>query len=164
MTSNRQRSYIIERLRNELSIPVFHDDQHGTAVITFSALTNALRLLEKKLTEIRVVISGAGSAGYGIFRISYEAGCRNIIVTDSKGAIYEGRNENEDNSYKQEIAKKTNSKKLQGTLTDVIREADVFIGVSGKADLLNKEMVKSMNHNAVVFALSNPDPEILPSN
>jgi malate dehydrogenase (oxaloacetate-decarboxylating) len=154
---------IIERLRNELSIPVFHDDQHGTAVITFSALTNALRLLGKKLTQIKIVISGAGSAGYGIFRILHEAGCRNIIVTDSKGAIYEGRNESLDNSYKQEIARKTNSKKLQGTLTDVIRKADVFIGVSGKAGLLNNEMVKSMNPDAIVFALSNPDPEILPS-
>ena len=155
---------IIERLRNELSIPVFHDDQHGTAVITFSALINALRLLGKKLKEIKIVISGAGSAGYGIFRILYEAGCRNIIVTDSKGAIYEGRKESLDNSYKQEIAKKTNPKKLQGTLTEVIRKADVFIGVSGKADLLNNEMVKSMNTDAIVFALSNPDPEILPIN
>lgn len=155
---------IIERLRNELSIPVFHDDQHGTAVITLSALINALRLLDKKLMEIKIVISGAGSAGYGIYRILYEAGCRDIIVTDSKGAIYEGRSESLDNSYKQEIAKKTNSKKLRGTLTDVIREADVFIGVSGKADLLNDEMVKSMNSNAVVFALSNPDPEMLPPN
>ena len=155
---------IIERLRNELSIPVFHDDQHGTAVITLSALINALRLLDKKLMEIKIVISGAGSAGYGIYRILYEAGCRDIIVTDSKGAIYEGRNESLDNSYKKEIAKKTNSKKLRGTLTDVIREADVFIGVSGKADLLNDEMVKSMNTDAVVFALSNPDPEILPPN
>ena len=155
---------IIERLRNELSIPVFHDDQHGTAVITFSALINALRLLGKKLKEIKIVISGAGSAGYGIFRILYEAGCRNIIVTDSKGAIYEGRKESLDNSYKQEIAKKTNPKKLQGMLSEVIRKADVFIGVSGKADLLNNEMVKSMNTDAIVFALSNPDPEILPAN
>ena len=155
---------IIERLRNELSIPVFHDDQHGTAVITLSALINALRLLDKKLMEIKIVISGAGSAGYGIYRILYEAGCRDIIVTDSKGAIYEGRSESLDNSYKREIAKKTNSKKLRGTLSDVIREADVFIGVSGKADLLNDEMVKSMNSNAVVFALSNPDPEMLPPN
>lgn len=155
---------IIERLRNELSIPVFHDDQHGTAVITFSALINALRLLDKKLMEVKIVISGAGSAGYGIYRILYEAGCRDIIVTDSKGAICEGRSESLDNSYKKEIAKKTNSEKLRGTLTDVIREADVFIGVSGKADLLNDEMVKSMNSNAVVFALSNPDPEMLPPN
>jgi malate dehydrogenase (oxaloacetate-decarboxylating) len=155
---------IIERLRNEVSIPVFHDDQHGTAVITFSALINALRLLDKKLTEIKIVISGAGSAGYGIYRILYEAGCRDIIVTDSKGAIYEGRSESLDNSYKKEIAKKTNSKKLRGTLTDAIREAYVFIGVSGKADLLNDEMVKSMNSNAIVFALSNPDPEMLPPN
>jgi malate dehydrogenase (oxaloacetate-decarboxylating) len=114
--------------------------------------------------EIKIVISGAGSAGYGIYRILYEAGCRDIIVTDSKGAIYEGRNETLDNSYKKEIAKKTNSKKLHGTLTDVIKEADVFIGVSGKPDLLNDKMVKSMNPDAVVFALSNPDPEMLPPN
>jgi malate dehydrogenase (oxaloacetate-decarboxylating) len=168
---------IIKRLQNELSIPVFHDDQHGTAVITLAALINSLKLLSKKIDSIRVVISGAGSAGYGIFKILEKAGCKDIIVTDSKGAIYEGREDlkdfddkkggdsikNSNNTSKQEISRKTNPRKLQGNLADVIRAADVFIGVSGKAGLLNTDMVKSMNHDAIIFALSNPDPEILPS-
>ena len=154
---------IIERLGKEISIPVFHDDQHGTAVITLSALINALKLVKKNIMEIKIVISGAGSAGYGIFRILYESGCRDIIVTDSNGAIYEGRNESLDNPYKKEIARKTNPKKIRGALTEAIREADVFIGVSGKANLLNTEMVKSMRSDAIIFALSNPDPEIFPT-
>jgi malate dehydrogenase (oxaloacetate-decarboxylating) len=167
---------IIKRLQNELSIPVFHDDQHGTAVITLAALINSLKLLGKKIDSIRVVISGAGSAGYGIFKILEKAGCKDIVVIDSKGAIYEGRKDLKDyddkdgdddnNSYdtsKQEISRKTNPMKLRGNLADVIGAADVFIGVSGKAGLLTKDMVKSMNHDAIIFALSNPDPEILPS-
>ena len=155
---------IVGRLQNDLLIPVFHDDQHGTAVITLAALTNALRLLDKKLDRVNIVISGAGSAGYGIFRILQEAGCRHMVVTDSKGAIYLGRRqEGNNNRYKQEMARKTNLNKLKGSLAQVIKETDIFIGVSGKGNLLNGEMVQSMNHNAVVFALSNPDPEILPS-
>ena len=159
---------IIKRLRDELSIPVFHDDQHGTAVITLAALVNSLKIVDKKIDNIKVVISGAGSAGYGIFKILKEAGCKDIIVTDSKGAIYEGRKDlvtvvNSQNSDKQEIAMNSNSNKLEGSLEEAIRKADVFIGVSGKAGLLTKDMVQSMNHNAIVFPLSNPDPEILPS-
>jgi malate dehydrogenase (oxaloacetate-decarboxylating) len=169
---------IIKRLQNELSIPVFHDDQHGTAVITLAALINSLTLLSKKLDSIKVVISGAGSAGYGIFKILGKAGCRDIVVTDSRGAIYEGREDlkdydddkdgdddgnNEDKS-KHEISRKSNPRKLRGNLTDVIRGADVFIGVSGKAGLLNNDMVESMNQDSVIFALSNPDPEIFPPN
>jgi malate dehydrogenase (oxaloacetate-decarboxylating) len=164
---------IIKRLQNELSIPVFHDDQHGTAVITLAALINSLKLLSKKIDSIKVVVSGAGSAGYGIFKILEKAGCKDIIVTDSKGAIYEGRidlkddgdrnNNNNNNKSKQEISRKSNPRKLTGNLADVVRDADVFIGVSGKAGLLEAGMVKSMNQNAIVFALSNPDPEILPS-
>jgi malate dehydrogenase (oxaloacetate-decarboxylating) len=159
---------IIKRLQDELSIPVFHDDQHGTAVITLAALTNSLILLNKKIDSIKVVISGAGSAGYGIFKILDKAGCKDIVVTDSKGAIYIGRNDlkkdDDDNTaFKREISEKTNPRKLTGNLADVIRGADVFIGVSGKAGLLNNEMVKSMNHDAIIFALTNPDPEILPS-
>jgi malate dehydrogenase (oxaloacetate-decarboxylating) len=158
---------IIKRLQDELSIPVFHDDQHGTAVITLAALINSLRLINKKFDEIRVIISGAGSAGYGIFKILEEAGCKDIVVTDSKGAIYEGRkdlrNTYPDNLHKQEIASSTNPGKLVGDLHDVIREADVFIGVSSIAGLLSKDMVRSMAPNAIVFALTNPDPEILPS-
>ncbi|HZD83654.1 MAG TPA: NADP-dependent malic enzyme [Nitrososphaeraceae archaeon] len=159
---------IIKRLRDELSIPVFHDDQHGTAVITLAALINSLKIIGKKIDNIKVVISGAGSAGYGIFKILKEAGCKDIIVTDSKGAIYEGRKDlvtvvNSQNLDKQEIARNSNSNKLVGSLEEVIRKADVFIGVSGKAGLVTKDMVQSMNHDAIVFPLSNPDPEILPS-
>jgi len=158
---------IIKRLQDELSIPLFHDDQHGTAVITLAALINSLRLVEKRFDNVKVVISGAGSAGYGIFKILEDAGCKDIVVTDSKGAIYEGRedlqNTDPNNSYKQEIASKTNPRKLVGNLHEVVREADVFIGVSGKSGLLSKDMVRSMHSNAIVFALTNPDPEILPS-
>ncbi len=125
---------IVERLHKDLSIPVFHDDQHGTAIIALAGLLNALRLLQKRIEEVRVVIAGAGSAGYGIFRILNEAGCKNIVVTDSSGAIYEGRFGTTKNPYKKEIASKTNSNKL-----------------------------RTMNQDAIVFALSNPDPEIVPS-
>src|SRR5690242_2703749 len=161
---------IIKRLQNELGIPVFHDDQHGTAVITLAALINSIKILSKRLDSLKVVISGAGSAGYGIFKILEKAGCKDIVITDSKGAIYEGRGDlkdyddkGEDNTYKQEISRKSNPRKLRGNLADVIRKADVFIGVSGKAGLLNTDIVKSMNQDAIIFALSNPDPEILPS-
>ncbi|MCC2649346.1 MAG: malic enzyme [Nitrososphaeraceae archaeon] len=130
---------IIKRLQNELTIPVFHDDQHGTAVITLAALINSLKLLSKKLDSIKVVISGSGSAGYGIFKILEKAGCKDIVVTDSKGAIYKGRKDlkdyddkdgndyNNNNTSKQEISRKSNPRKLTGSLADVIRAADVFI-------------------------------------
>jgi malate dehydrogenase (oxaloacetate-decarboxylating) len=154
---------IVERLQKELSIPVFHDDQHGTAIIALAGLLNALRLLQKRIDSIRIVIAGAGSAGYGIFRILKEAGCKNIVVTDSVGAIYKNRIKGLDNPYKKEIADNTNPMKLSGSLIDVIKGADVFIGVSGKGNLISKDMVQSMNHDPIVFALSNPDPEILPS-
>jgi malate dehydrogenase (oxaloacetate-decarboxylating) len=154
---------IVERLQKDLSIPVFHDDQHGTAIIALAALLNALRLLHKRIDSIKVVIAGAGSAGYGIFKILKEAGCRNIIVTDSLGAIYKDRNKGVNSPYKKEIADTTNPTKLSGNLADILKGADVFIGVSGRAQLINKEMVQSMNSNSIVFALSNPDPEILPS-
>jgi malate dehydrogenase (oxaloacetate-decarboxylating) len=159
---------ILRRLRDELSIPVFHDDQHGTAVITLAALINSLKIVDKKIDNIKVIIAGAGSAGYGIFKILKEAGSKNIVVTDSKGAIYEGRKDlvtvvNSQNLDKQEIARNSNSNKLVGSLEEVIRKADVFIGVSGKAGLVTKDMVQSMNYDAIVFPLSNPDPEILPS-
>src|SRR5439155_5641439 len=151
---------IVERLHKDLQIPVFHDDQHGTAVITLAALINALRLLHKDMSTIRVVIAGAGSAGYGIFRILQEAGSKNIVVTDSIGAIYENRVEDGglDNPYKRELANKTNPEKLSGSLADVLKGADVFIGVSGKSNILTKEMIQSIGHDPIVFALSNPDP------
>jgi malate dehydrogenase (oxaloacetate-decarboxylating) len=157
---------IVERLRSELDIPVFHDDQHGTAVIALAALTNALKLIGKKLEGVRVIIAGAGSAGYGIFKILYQAGCRDIIITDSKGAIYKERddlnNAQYGNRYKQELATKANPNQLTGSLGDVIKGSDVFIGVSGRRNIVTKDMVRSMNGDAIVFALSNPDPEIMP--
>jgi malate dehydrogenase (oxaloacetate-decarboxylating) len=129
-------------------------------------LINSLIIIDKKIDNIKVVISGAGSAGYGIFKILKEAGCKDIVVTDSKGAIYEGRKDlvtvSSQNSDKQEIARTSNSNKLSGGLQEVIRKADVFIGVSGKTGLVTEGMIQSMEHNAIVFPLSNPDPEILP--
>jgi malate dehydrogenase (oxaloacetate-decarboxylating) len=164
---------IVEILQKKLSIPVFHDDQHGTAVITLAALINALKLTGKALDAIRVVIAGAGSAGYGIFRILYQAGCKNIIVTDSKGAIFKGRKDlavvepasTYNNRYKLEIATKANLDQIKDsyTLAEVMKNADVFIGVSGKGGLLTSNFVRSMNPDRIVFALSNPDPEIIPS-
>jgi malate dehydrogenase (oxaloacetate-decarboxylating) len=154
---------IVARLSKETSIPIFHDDQHGTAIITLAALVNALKLVKKELHKIRVIISGSGSAGYGIFKILLTAGCKNIIVTDTKGAIYDGRMDiNDLNPYKKDISISTNTRKVVGTLQDVISKSDVFIGVSGKADILNKQMIESMNQDAIIFALSNPDPEIIP--
>ena len=162
---------IVDQLQSVLSIPIFHDDQHGTAVITLAALINALRIVGKKLDAIKLVIAGAGSAGYGIVKILCEAGCQDIVVTDSKGALWIDRessniiNNNTDvkNRYKLEISEKTNPKKQTGNLAHVIEGADVFIGVSGKGGVLNPQMIESMNRDAIVFALSNPDPEILPS-
>lgn len=157
---------IVERLKNELDIPVFHDDQHGTAIIALAALINALKLVGKRLERVRIVVAGAGSAGYGIFKILHQAGCRDIIVTDSKGAIFRGRDDlngdHSDNQYKLEIASTAISSQPLGSLKDVIADSDVFIGVSGKGNLINKDMIVSMNQDAIVFSLSNPDPEIMP--
>ena len=160
---------IVEALQGTLAIPIFHDDQHGTAVITLAALINALRIVGKKLDSIKLVVAGAGSAGYGIVKILREAGCQDIVVTDSKGALsIDGESNNSNgadikNRYKLEISQKTNPRKLTGNLAHVIEGADVFIGVSGKGGIVNYQMIESMNHDAIVFALSNPDPEILPS-
>ena len=156
---------IVEKLQNDLEIPVFHDDQHGTAVITLAALLNALKFLDKKIDKVKVVIAGAGSAGYGIFKILYNANFKNVIVTDSHGALTKDKTEGmmNTNRYKEEIANKTNAKKISGNFADMLEESDVFIGVSGKAGLLNEEIVKSMNKDSIIFALSNPDPEIVPS-
>jgi malate dehydrogenase (oxaloacetate-decarboxylating) len=153
---------IVERLERDLSIPVFHDDQHGTAIITLAAVLNSLRLLDKKIDEVRVLISGAGSAGYGIFKIIYEAGCRDIIVADSKGAIYQDRKEGIDNRYKKEIALRSNPNQIKGKIVEAIIGADIFIGVSGAPNTIDQEAVRSMNPDPVILALSNPDPEILP--
>ncbi|CAD6517914.1 putative NAD-dependent malic enzyme 4 [metagenome] len=147
-------------LEDELDIPVFHDDRHGTSVVVLAALLNSLVLVKKKISEVKIVIVGAGSAGYGIGNLLYFAGCKNIIVLDSKGAIYKGREESM-NKYKYEIAEFTN-REVKGHIDNVIVGADVFIGVSGIKNLLKSEMIKKMSQNPIVFALTNPDPEINP--
>ena len=147
-------------LVKKLSIPVFHDDRHGTAVVVLAALLNSLKLVMKKISEIKVVIVGAGSAGYCIAKLLNFAGCKNIIVVDSKGAIYKKRKINMD-KYKLQLAGFTNQSE-KGQLSDVIKQADVFIGVSGIKNLLNPKLIKRMNENPIVFALTNPEPEIDP--
>ncbi|PKR84292.1 NAD(P)-dependent malic enzyme [Heyndrickxia camelliae] len=149
-----------ERLKKEVNIPVFHDDQHGTAIVTVAGLVNALKMVGKKMSEIKVVASGAGAAGIAIIKLLYHYGVRDIIMCDSKGAIFEGRTFGM-NKVKSEVAKYTNRSKEEGTLADVVKGADVFIGVS-VADALTKEMVESMNSDSIIFAMANPDPEIMP--
>lgn len=151
---------IEDRLKKETNIPVFHDDQHGTAIVTTAGLINALRIVDKDLSDIKVVLNGAGAAGIAIVKLLDAYGVRNMIMCDSKGAIFEGRSYGM-NDTKEYVAKFTNKDKVEGSLKDVIKDADVFIGVS-VADLLSKEMVKSMADNAIIFAMANPDPEIKP--
>jgi len=152
---------IVEHLRQELSIPIFHDDQHGTATVVLAALINALKLVKKDLKEAKIVVVGAGAAGYGIVNILSEVGAKNIVVVDSAGIIYEQRSTHM-NRYKQEIARVTNPDKATGSLEDALKNADVLICVSGKSNLINKQMIRSMSNNAIVFALTNPIPEIMP--
>ncbi|RFU67728.1 NADP-dependent malic enzyme [Bacillus sp. V59.32b] len=151
---------IEERLKKETNIPVFHDDQHGTAIVTVAGLVNALRIVGKSMSEIKVVASGAGAAGIAIIKLLYNYGVRDIIMCDSKGAIFEGRTYGM-NEIKDQIAKVTNRDNLEGSLKDVIKRADVFVGVS-VAGALTKEMVASMNVDPIIFAMANPDPEIMP--
>ena len=154
------RCFEIERkLKEKCDIPVFHDDQHGTAVITLAGLTNALKVVGKRKEEVKVVTSGAGAAAISIVKLLLSAGYQNIIMTDRTGAIYEGR-ENL-NWIKTEMAQVTNRQKETGKLADVIRGADVFIGVSAPGTLTT-EMVQTMNRDAIVFACANPTPEIFP--
>lgn len=152
---------IEERLKKETNIPVFHDDQHGTAIVTVAGLVNALRLVGKTMSEIKVVANGAGAAGIAIIKLLYSYGVRDIIMCDTKGAIYEGR-PNGMNEIKEQVALVTNRNKVEGSLADVIIGADVFIGVSA-AGALTKEMVETMNRDAIIFAMANPDPEITPA-
>ncbi|ADI26961.1 NADP-dependent malic enzyme [Geobacillus sp. C56-T3] len=151
---------IEERLRQEMAIPVFHDDQHGTAIVVAAGLTNALKVVGKQLADCRVVINGAGAAGVAIAKLLLSIGVGELIVCDTKGAIYEGRSHGM-NAIKEEIARQTNRRRVSGTLADVIQGADVFIGVS-VAGALTPAMVRKMNRGAVVFALANPVPEIMP--
>lgn len=151
---------IEERLKKETNIPVFHDDQHGTAIVTLAGLVNALKIVGKKISEIKVVANGAGAAGIAIIKLLHHFGVRDMIMCDSKGAIYEGR-PNGMNDVKHEVAKFTNRNQLTGHLSDVIKGADVFIGVSVEG-ALTAEMVASMNTDPIIFAMANPVPEIMP--
>lgn len=151
---------IEERLKKETNIPVFHDDQHGTAIVTVAGLVNALKLSGKSMSSIKVVANGAGAAGIAIIKLLYHFGVRDIVMCDSKGAIYEGRPAGM-NAVKNEVAKFTNQDRKDGSLKDVIQDADVFIGVSVEG-ALTKEMVESMAKDPIIFAMANPNPEIMP--
>ena len=150
---------IEKKLKERCDIPIFHDDQHGTAVITLAGLTNALKIVGKKMEDIHVVVNGAGAAATAITKLLISRGLKNVILCDRKGAIYEGREGL--NSAKEEMAKITNPEKKAGSLADVIVGADVFIGVSAPG-VLTADMVATMAKDPVVFACANPVPEILP--
>lgn len=151
---------IEKKLKEKCDIPIFHDDQHGTAIITLAGLTNALKVVGKKKEDVKVIVNGAGAAAISITRLLLTAGFKNITLCDRKGAIYEGRPEGM-NPIKEEMAKVTNPEKKAGTLADVLAGADVFIGVSAPKTVTT-EMVRTMNKDAVIFACANPTPEIFP--
>ena len=151
---------IEKKLKEKCDIPIFHDDQHGTAIITLAGLTNALKVVGKKKEDVRIVMNGAGAAAISIARLLLTARFKNITLCDRKGAIYEGRPEGM-NPIKDEMAKVTNLAKKSGSLADMLVGADVFIGVSAPG-AVTTEMVKTMNKDAVVFACANPTPEIFP--
>ena len=150
---------IEEKLKETCDIPIFHDDQHGTAVVTLAALLNALKLTGKKMEEIKVVTSGAGAAGIAIIKLLIAMGLKNVILCDRKGANYEGREGL--NNEKEEMAKITNKDHEAGTLEEVLKGADVFIGVSAPG-CVTQDMVRSMNENPILFPMANPTPEIMP--
>jgi len=150
---------IEKRLKEICDIPIFHDDQHGTAVVTLAGLINALKLTGKKIEEVKIVTSGAGAAGIAIIKLLLSMGAKHVIMTDREGAIYKGRGNL--NPIKMEMAEITNLSMEKGSLSDVIKNADVFIGVSAPGTL-NKDMVKSMAEKPIIFACANPIPEIFP--
>lgn len=150
---------IEEKLKKRVDIPVFHDDQHGTAVVTLAALLNALKITGKRLEDLKIVMSGAGAAGVAVTKLLLSSGVKNVIMCDRKGALYKGM-EHRDAS-KDAISKITNPSMEKGKLAEVIKGADVFIGVSAPG-LVTEEMVKSMNKDAIIFAMANPTPEIFP--
>ena len=151
---------IEKKLKERCDIPIFHDDQHGTAVITLAGLTNALKVVNKKMDEIKVVINGAGAAAIAIGKLLLSAGVKDLTLCDRSGAVYEGR-PNGMNPIKDEMAKVTNLSKKAGSLADMLVGADVFIGVSAPG-AVTTEMVKTMNRDAIIFACANPTPEIFP--
>lgn len=150
---------IEEKLKACCDIPIFHDDQHGTAVVTLAALLNALKLTGKKIDEIKVVTSGAGAAGIAIIKLLIAMGLKNVVLCDRQGAIYQGRDNM--NQEKEEMAKITNLDCRKGTLEEMLTGADVFIGVSAPG-CVTPEMVKKMNANPILFPMANPTPEIMP--
>ncbi len=150
---------IEDRLKAELDIPVFHDDQHGTAIVCLAGLINSLKIVEKEVADVRVVISGAGAAGIAIAKLLLKYGFLNVMLQDSQGLIYEGREGL--NFAKEQIAKLTNKDRLEGGLKEALEGADIFIGVS-QPDLVDVGMVKSMANDAIIFAMSNPSPEVRP--
>lgn len=151
---------IEKKLKEKCDIPIFHDDQHGTAIITLAGLTNALKVVGKKKEDVRIVMNGAGAAAISIARLLLKAGFKNITLCDRKGAIYEGRAEGM-NAVKEEMSKVTNLDKKSGSLADMLAGADVFIGVSAPG-AVTTEMVKTMEEDAIIFACANPTPEIFP--
>ncbi len=151
---------IEERLRKECAIPVFHDDQHGTAIVVAAGLLNALKIVNKSVSNVKIVVNGAGAAGIAIVKQLLNLGCNHVTICDSKGVIYNNRPYGM-NHIKTEIAQMTNPTDLTGTLADALSDADVFIGVS-VANLLTKELVQSMAENPIIFGLANPVPEIMP--
>ena len=150
---------IEERLKEDLDIPVFHDDQHGTAIVVTAGIINALKIVKKDWKDLKIVVAGAGAAGLSVCRLLQHFGPDDVILTNRKGAVYEGRPDL--NPVVAKMAKVTNKHKKQGTLADVLVGADIFIGVSGP-NLVTKEMIKTMNSDVIVFALANPIPEIMP--
>ncbi|HDR6225165.1 TPA: NAD-dependent malic enzyme, partial [Bacillus anthracis] len=152
---------IEERLRKSCDIPVFHDDQHGTAIVTIAGLINALKLTNKKIEDVQIVVNGAGAAGIAIVKLLLHMHVKNVILCDTKGIIYEQRPIGM-NALKEEIARITNIEQKRGTLAEALIDADVFIGVSA-ADVVDEDMIRSMNHNPIIFALANPTPEIMPN-
>jgi malate dehydrogenase (oxaloacetate-decarboxylating) len=150
---------IEERLKADLDIPVFHDDQHGTAIVVTAGIINSLKIIKKEWKDLKIVVAGAGAAGLSICRLLQTFGPDDVILTNRKGAVYEGRPDL--NPVVAKMAKVTNKHKKQGSLADVLVGADIFIGVSG-ANLVTTDMIKTMNKDAIVFALANPIPEIMP--
>ena len=153
---------IEERLRAALDIPVFHDDQHGTAIVCVAALRNALKVVGKKIEDVRLVMSGAGAAGTAVLKLMFAAGLKNAVVADQQGVVYEGRPDIADGSTLEWVSQNTNAAKFVGTLKEAVRGADVFIGVSA-ANLLDESDIAAMAKGAIVFALANPNPEIEPA-
>lgn len=151
---------IEDRLIKEMNIPIFHDDQHGTAIVTVAGLMNALKIVNKSFSDIKVVANGAGAAGIAIIKLLHSIGVRNMIMCDSNGAIYRGRKKGM-NRIKDRIAEMTNLEKEQGSLQDVIVDADVFIGVS-VGGALTRDMIQKMSRDPIIFAMANPEPEIMP--